>query len=254
MSCFLPEPAQELARVRLVLQISRLLMHGAHVLHVQRGNSASECCLHLDDDFVSFSAHDGRNVMLFSTECQSFMRILDQALAAQEINTDYQLHAGLAREADELRGWHGGGEANVLADYVVACLVHALPHVAQMCWLDLFSDDETGASVVYEMRVFDLEVLDTKMAYTSLDEVVVPSMRNNLIGCHALAADMREQHLSMLEDEDLRRRQLRRRSGDMESDDEADDGAQMPRAQVHRNSDNEVGATQVYTPYGPHSP
>jgi len=107
-------------------------------------------------------------------------------------------------------------------------------------------------SILYEMRLFDFELLDTKMAYTSLDEEPDPALRNNLIGCQGLVTDMYEQHLSMLEDEDLRRRQLRRRNGDMESDDEADDGAQDDEPQtpgVHYSDDEEGGApTQVYSP------
>jgi len=233
-------------------------MHGARVVHVQSGNSASECCLRLDDDFVSFRAHDGRNEMMFSTECQSFMRMLDQALVSQEIDAEYQSRSGLERGADDLRVWLGGGSANVLADYVFACSVHAVQDVAQLCWLDLVvaedSDDDTEASIVYEMRLFDFELLDTKMAYTSLDEEPDPTQRNNLIGCQSLVTDMYEQHLSMLEDEDLRRRQLRRRNGDMESDDDAeddeaqDDGAQTPA--LHYSDDDEEGGapTQVYSP------
>ena len=256
VECFVPELASELPRVRLVLQMSGQLMHGSRAVHVQKGTQASECCVRLDDDFVSFRAHDGRNEMLFSTECQSFMRMLDQALVSQEIDADYQQRSGLERAADNMRVWLGGGSANVLADYVFACSVHAVQDVAQMCWLDLVvaedSDDDTEASILYEMRLFDFELLDTKMAYTSLDEEPDPAQRNNRIGCQSLINDMYEQHLSMLEDEDLRRRQLRRRNGDMESDDEADDGAQDDEPQtpgVHYSDDEEGGApTQVYSP------
>ena len=234
-------------------------MHGARVVHVQSGNSASECCLRLDDDFVSFRAHDGRNEMMFSTECQSFMRMLDQALVSQEIDAEYQSRSGLERGADDLRVWLGGGSANVLADYVFACSVHAVQDVAQLCWLELLvaedSDDEIQPSIVYEMRLFDFELLETKMPYTSLDEEPNPTHRHNLIGCNNLVTDMHDQHLSMLEDEDLRRRQLRRRNGDMESDDEADDGAddgaQTPALQ-YSDDDEEGGApTQVYSPHTP---
>ena len=131
--CFMQELAQELARVRLVLQICGKLMHGARVLYVEHSSNSSEYCLHLEEDFVSFSAHDSRNEMVFSTDCQSFMRILDQALVSQEINADYQRCTGLAREADDLRVWHSECEANVLADYVIACSVHTVQDVAQMC-------------------------------------------------------------------------------------------------------------------------
>jgi len=257
VGCFLPAPAEELPRVRIVLQVCGLLMHGARALHVQRGNSASECCLHLDDDFVSFRAHDGRNEMMFSTECQSFMRILDQALVAQEMDADYQRRTGLARVEDEMRVFVGGGEANVLADYVVACSVHAVEDVAQLCWLGMFSDDETSPCVVYEMRAFDFEVLDSKMAFSYMDDMLDPTRSQNHLGCSALVSDMRDQQLSMLEDDDLQRRQMRRRSGVMESEDEAeseDDDPQTPLPLIASYSEDDAAPTQVYTPATPYSP
>jgi len=188
------------------------------------------------------------------------MRILDQALVAQEMDADYQRRTGLARVEDEMRVCVGGGEANVLADYVVACSLHAVEDVAQLCWLDMFSDDETSPCVVYEMRAFDFEVLDSKMAFSYMDDMLDPTRSQNHLGCSALVSDMRDQHLSMLEDDDLQRRQLRRRSGVMESEDEADeedDGSQTPLPLIATQSEDDEGAeddeggTQVYTPGTP---
>jgi len=211
------------------------------------------CCVYRDDDFVSFSAHDGRNEMMFSTECQSFMRLLDQALVTHELDADYQLCTGLLRAADKLRVWQGGGEANVLADYVIACSLHEVQDVAHVCFKDVLNVDESCSSILHELRVFDVEVLDTIMPYTSLDEHTDEALRSNRLSCQRLSANMRAQHLSMLENEHRLCHQRLRRAGDMESDDEADDTPQTPGAPQGQedDEDDDEANTLVYTPYSP---
>jgi len=251
--CFMPELAPEHQRVRVVLQICGTLMHSARVLYVNQDDRQRGCCLHSDDDFVSFSAHDGRNEMMFSTNCQSFMRILQQALVTHELDADYQSCTCLSRAADELRVWQGGGEANVLADYVIACSLHEVQDVAHMFFKDVLSVNEAYSSILHEMRVFDVEVLDTIMPYTSLDEHTDEALRSNRLSCQRLSANMRAQHLSMLENEHRLCHQRLRRAGDMESDDEADDTPQTPGAPQGQedDEDDDEANTLVYTPYSP---
>ena len=251
---FMPELLAEAPRLRVVLQICGNLMHGVRVIYVQHGadDGTSECVIHLDDDFVSFSAHDGRNEMMFSTDCQSFMRILDQALVTHELDANYQLCTGLLRAADKLRVWQGGSDANVLADYVIACSLHEVQDVAHVCFKDVLSVDESYSSILHEMRVFDVEVLDTIMPYTSLDEHTDDALRSNRLSCQRLSANMRAQHLSMLENKHRLCHQRLRRAGDMESDKEADDTPQTPGPQVQEDDeDDDEPNTVVYTPYSP---
>jgi len=234
---FMPELLAEAPRLRVVLQICGNLMHGVRVIYVQHGadDGTSECVIHLDDDFVSFSAHDGRNEMMFSTDCQSFMRILEQALATQAMDDDYQRVCEVSREADSLRIWQGDGAANVLANYVIAFSMHEVQDVAHVCFLDVLHINEPYSSVLYEMRAYDIEVLDTKMPYTSLDEEPDAMRRTNCISCNTLVAEMRLLTEALLDDEDLLRRQEQRRVEDMESEDKVfeDDDGDGPQDEVH---------------------
>jgi hypothetical protein len=253
--CFMPELAPEHQRVRVVLQICGTLIHGARVLYVNRDNGHTGCCLHPDDDFVSFRAHDGRNEMMFSTDCLSFMRMLEQALASQELDADYQLATGLPSASDDLRIWHGGGDANVLADYVVACSFYEVQEVAHMSMQDVLMLDEAYSSVLHEFRVFDFELLDTKMPYTSLDQQPDEALRANRLTCQHLVVGMLREHEGMLEDVFRLSRQALRRAGGMESDTEEDDTPQTPmahNAQVQGvGSDDDESHTPQYTPYSP---
>ena len=255
--CFMPELAPEHKRVRVVLQICGTLIHGARVLYVNRDNGKTGCCLHADDDFVSFRAHDGRNELMFSTDCLSFMRMLEQALASQELDADYQRTTGLSSAADDLRVWHGGGDANVLADYMVACSFYEVQEVAHICFQDVLMLDEAYSSVLHEMRVFDFELLDTKMPYTSLDEQPDEALRANRLTCQDLVEGMLTEHQGMLEDVFRLSRQALRRAGDMESDTEEDDTPQTPRPHHVQEDGEGIGEendethTQVYTPNSP---
>ena len=226
VATFMPDLADGLPRLRLVLQITSTLMHGVRVIYVQPQGHARQCVLHIDPNFVSFLAHDGRNELLFSTDCTSFMRLLDQALVAQEVDAEYQKITGLNRSVDDLRMWTGKSDPNVLADYVVACSVHEVQDVAHVCFSDVLDIDETYSSVVHELRVFDFEILDTKMPYTSLDEEDLPELRQNRLCCHQLVYDMSHENTNLLLDIHLRRVQQIRRNGDMESDDESENDSQ----------------------------
>jgi hypothetical protein len=204
---------------------------------------------------VSFRAHDGRNEMMFSTDCLSFMRLLEQALASQELDADYQLATGLPSASDDLRIWHGGGDANVLADYVVACSFYEVQEVAHMSMQDVLMLDEAYSSVLHEFRVFDFELLDTKMPYTSLDQQPDEALRANRLTCQHLVVGMLREHEGMLEDVFRLSRQALRRAGGMESDTEEDNTPQTPmahNAQVQgMGSDDDESHTPQYTPYSP---
>ena len=121
-----------------------------------------------------------------------------------------------------------------------------------MCFKDVLSVDESYSSILHEMRVFDVEVLDTIMLYTSLDEHTDDALRSNRLSCQRLSANMRAQHLSMLENKHRLCHQRLRRAGDMESDKEADDTPQTPGPQVQEDDeDDDEPNTVVYTPYSP---
>ena len=220
---FMPDLVFGLPRLRVVLQITATLLHGVRVLYVQREGHTRQCVLHCDSDFISFVAHDGRNELMFSTDCESFLRLLDQALVSQEVDAEYEMSTGLNRCVDDLRMWMGGSDANVLADYVVACSVHEVQDVSHVCFSDILEMGQSYSSVIHELRVFDFEILDTKLPYTSLEEEVNPELRKNRLCCQKLIDDMTEEKNHYSTDEDILRVQQERRNGDMESADEASD-------------------------------
>jgi hypothetical protein len=82
---------------------------------------------------------------------------------------------------------------------------------------------QSYSSVIHELRVFDFEILDTKLPYTSLEEEVNPELRKNRLCCQKLIDDMTEEKNHYSTDEDILRVQQERRNGDMESADEASD-------------------------------
>jgi len=85
VSEFMPALQPHAPHLRLVLQITGTLMHGVRVLYVQNRHEDRETVVVVDANYVSFLAHDGQQELLFSTECASFMRMLDE-LFKQELD------------------------------------------------------------------------------------------------------------------------------------------------------------------------
>jgi len=177
-------------------------------------------------DFISFRAHDGRHELCFSTECESFMHLLDQALVAQELDEEFQLASRLSSQLDLLRTWTGeaGGDASVLANYVVACSVHPVQDVAHVCFADVFDEDIVYTSVVHDLRTYDFELLDTKLLYTSTCDAHSLAAGAHCLSCYAVVRGMELQHSEWEHDAGLVAEQNTRRFGDMESDSESSTG------------------------------
>jgi len=220
--------SEPLAPVRVVLQITGELLHGARVMYVHRADDEEgcECTVTQHSDFITFRAHDGRHELCFSTECESFMRLLDQALVAQELDEEFQLSSRLSPQLDLLRTWTGeaGGDASVLANYVVACSVHPVQDVAHVCFADVFDEDIMYTSVVHDLRLYDFELLDTKMPYTSTCCEHSLTAGAHHLSCYAVVRGMELQHSEWEHDAGLLAEQTTRGYGDMESDSESSTG------------------------------
>jgi len=235
VSEFMPARQLHAPHLRLVLQITGMLMHGVRVLYVQNTQDDREAVVVVDANYVSFLAHDGQKELLFSTECASFMRMLDEALFKQELDYDFQKSRSMTQAQDFL-GAYSGGVDNVLGNYVLAVSVHDVVEVAQLGFSDVFDEEDDESDLAYtavyhELRVFDCELLDIKMPYTSLCDEANPRHRMNRLCASELVENM-DTYQDLCEgDEVLLARQEARRMGDMIS----------PRSQVldHDRADAE---------------
>ena len=108
----------------------------------------------------------------------------------------------------------------MLANYVLAVSVHDVCEVAQMGFSDVFDeeddDNDTAYTAVYhELRVFDCELLDVKMPYTSLCDEANPRHRTNRLCASELVENM-DTYQELCEGDDmLIARQEARRMEDM---------------------------------------
>ena len=198
---FMPARRADLPHLRLVLQITSTLMHGVRVLYVHREDGKRDCLVHSDDDMVSFWAHDGHHELAFSTDCPSFMLMLDQALFSQELDEDFQHHQNMSASHDLMRTWVGESEANVLANYLVSCSVHDVGETAHISFADFWGEEHDYATVMHEQRAFDFVLLDTKIPLRNFIEEKVVLHRRNLLSSHILRLHIETEQLQFADDE-----------------------------------------------------
>jgi len=204
---FLPARPAEQPHLRLVLQITHHLLHGVRVLYVQRDNNTRECLVHADNDFVSFWAHDGHHELAFSTDCPSFMLMLDQALFQQEHDEDFQIGQNMDPSHDVLRTFVGDSEPNVLANYIVSCSVHDVSETAHMGFTDVFGEVDEYTTVMHEQRLFDFVLLDTKIPFRNFIQQIDEMRRNNQFSSHGLRQQLLEENARSENDTVIRSRQ-----------------------------------------------
>jgi len=212
---FMPARPATKPHVRIVLQITNMLLHGVRILYVQRDDQVRDSLVIVDSDFVSFWAHDGLNELAFSTECPSFMLMLDEALLKQELDSDFHARNNMHAEQDILRTWVGSNEPNVLVNYIVAFSVHDVCETAHVNFSDVFGEEYEYTTVLHEQRAFDFEILDTKVEHRNFIEKMDPLMRNNRFSSQGLFRQIMHHELRCENDDVLLAKQHSRRMDEL---------------------------------------
>ena len=249
---FMPDRPVTKPHVRMVLQITNMLLHGVRVLYVQRDDLVRDSLVIVDSDFVSFWAHDGLNELAFSTECPSFMLMLDEALLKHELDSDFHARNNMSAEQDILRTWTGTHEPNVLVNYIVAFSVHDVCETAHVNFSDVFGDEYDYTTVMHEQRAFDFEILDTKIEHRDFIEKMDPLVRNNRFSSHGLFRQIMQHTLHCEGDNVLVAKQHLRRMADLAMtraeaiDDNRDEDDSEQEASDEEASDDLFVVTQQY--------
>jgi len=143
---FVPPSALLPVSCRIRVQLQDGLFFGARVVFNATEEGQETATMIPNSGFHTFLAHDGEQVMFFSTDCESFVEMLDHAVTTRQLENDFKRNM-LPGAADPHAQTLPLTASSVLQHYVVEMTVLAVRETSLLTGVDATDPDR---QVVYQ--------------------------------------------------------------------------------------------------------
>jgi len=167
LMAFFAPPSVTLPTTRwLRVQLCSFLCFGARVVYSASNEGAEGASMVKDSGYYTFVAHDCEHVVFFTTDCESFVDMLEHAVTTRELENDFGDNL-LPNAEDPHAQKTALTSCSALENYVVEMTVLAVHHSAMLSG----EDSEDGERrVVFQWLCRDFKILDSQRAPVAAGE------------------------------------------------------------------------------------
>lgn len=145
---------------RMRVQLHSALFFKSRVVYFGTEDGPAGATMHKDSVHYTFVAHDGENVMLFTTDCESFVDMLEHAVTTRELDNNFSRNIMHGHDDPHMQNIELKS-CSVLENYVVEMTVLAVHDTAILSG----SDAEDGKRMfIFQWLCRDFRVLDSQHA------------------------------------------------------------------------------------------
>jgi hypothetical protein len=145
---------------RIRVQLHSALFFKARVVYFASNRGLDGTTMIRDQGYFSFVGHDGENVMFFSTDCESFVEMLEHAVTTRELENDF-CDCVLCDVEDPHAQNAKLDSCSVLQNYVVEMTVLAVQLSAMLSSEDMIDQERR---LIFQWLCRDFKIIDSQHA------------------------------------------------------------------------------------------